>query len=59
MMDKTIAFCNYCKDPIFEGEEFVVEGERIYHKFCYMQKNNYYYYLDDEEGGLNETGEDY
>ena len=35
-------WCAYCKDEIFEDEEFGIEGSEIFHLFCLEQKNTYY-----------------
>jgi len=35
---ETIGWCSYCKDPIYEGEDYVVSQKDKYHKDCYKQK---------------------
>ena len=32
---KIRGFCNYCKDEILLGEDYVVSGENKYHINCY------------------------
>jgi len=30
-----IGFCLYCKNAIYEGEDYVVRGNAFYHTNCY------------------------
>lgn len=53
-----IGYCSYCKSPILEGEALVVSGGRLYHKFCYNQKNSYYFSLDEIEKEAKDEKED-
>lgn len=42
-------WCSYCKDPIYDDEEYDVEGSEIFHKECLEQKNTYYDSLSFDE----------
>jgi hypothetical protein len=44
---KTIGYCAYCKNEIFEDEEYLIEGSEIYHPDCLEQKNTYYDSFED------------
>ena len=40
--DRIILFwCSYCKDPIYEGDDYVVSGGDKYHPDCHKQMNTY------------------
>ena len=38
--EKIIAWCVYCKDPIYENEDFHKQKSLMYHSDCWKQKNN-------------------
>ena len=49
-----VGWCAYCKDPIYEDEDFRHVNGFYYHEFCYRQMNEiydkkYYDYLDENE----------
>jgi len=42
MQNKTIKFwCSYCKNPIYEDDDYVVSGDEKYHTECYKQMNTF------------------
>ena len=36
-----IGYCGYCKDPVYEDDNFEHEDGKYYHRFCYHQMNLY------------------
>jgi len=35
-------YCAYCHNPIFDEENYAIEGSEIFHPECLEQKNRYY-----------------
>lgn len=37
-----VGYCAYCKDPVYETENFEYRNCKYYHSFCYRQMNLYF-----------------
>ena len=37
-----VGYCTYCKESIYEGDDYVVSGGEMYHPDCYGQMNTFY-----------------
>ena len=36
-----VGYCSYCKEPIYEDDEYVIRNGKFYHGFCYVQLHTY------------------
>jgi hypothetical protein len=39
---KIIGYCDYCKDPVLDTDNFRGRNGSIIHEDCYKQKHTYY-----------------
>jgi hypothetical protein len=38
--EKIIAWCSYCKDPIYEDDDFHKQNGSMYHTDCWKQEHD-------------------
>ena len=46
---KIIGYCTYCKDPIHEGDRYVIFEDEMYEVECFKQMETYYDPMEDIE----------